>query len=74
MIDLGLPEMDGCELAHLLREEFPCALLIAVTGYRKDFGKLGSDDFDHRVIKPIDLSRLWALIAEADVRAQLGSS
>lgn len=65
LIDLGLPGMDGYELANVLRERFPYALLIAVTGYQKDFGSWGSDDFDHHVIKPIDTRRLSALLSES---------
>src|SRR5699024_2061994 len=33
--------MDGGQLAHLLSEKFPSALLITVTGYGKDFVNTG---------------------------------
>lgn len=67
LLDVGMPEMDGNELAKRLREqpETTKAVLIAVTGYgqeddRKNTHKAG---FDHHMVKPVDLARLSAMLA-----------
>jgi two-component system CheB/CheR fusion protein len=66
LLDLGLPVMDGFELARKLRASFdPAALrLIAVTGYGQDSDRLKAKEagFDHHLVKPIDVSVLIPLI------------
>jgi PAS domain S-box-containing protein len=66
LLDLGLPGMDGYEVAnHLRREEFgKDVLLIAVTGYGKeeDRQQAFSAGFDHFVTKPVDYPTLLALM------------
>jgi two-component system CheB/CheR fusion protein len=67
LLDIGLPKMDGYEVARRLRAE-PCGkdvLLIALTGYGQDQDrqramKVG---FDHHLVKPLDLERLEAILA-----------
>jgi CheY-like chemotaxis protein len=68
LLDIGLPGMDGYELARCLRSqpEMARAILIATTGYgdeksRKDSVAAG---FDHHFTKPIDTARLFKLLAE----------
>jgi signal transduction histidine kinase len=70
LIDLGLPGMDGHELARRLRKDLPHAMFIAVTGYREGFGKRGPADFDHHLMKPIDLGRLSTCLAEAGLQSR----
>ena len=70
LIDIGLPEMDGCELARLLRlamAETPGLRprLVALTGYsdgdtRETAGAAGFDAF---VVKPIMPEALEALLS-----------
>jgi CheY-like chemotaxis protein len=70
LIDIGLPEVDGCELARLLRvamHEQPGepARLVALTGYsdlavRESAGAAG---FDAYVVKPIMPDALAALLS-----------
>jgi len=68
LLDLGLPEMDGYEVARRLREEHgdQKILLIAVTGYQNDDLRLKQAGFDHHFTKPVDRKKLSALLAACD--------
>lgn len=68
LVDIGLPDMDGLELARRLRERFPTReqlLLVAVTGYGHDEARARSlaAGFDEHLAKPVDLGTLQALLA-----------
>lgn len=65
LVDLGLPGMDGYEVARALRDEFPDALLIAMSGFRGDRIRLLRAGFDHYFSKPVDHDRLAGLINES---------
>ena len=72
LLDIGLPVIDGNELARMLRADPATAgaVLVAVTGYsheqdREDAAKAG---FDHYFVKPLDSSRL-ALLLDAVERS-----
>ncbi|HSC22696.1 MAG TPA: response regulator [Casimicrobiaceae bacterium] len=61
ILDIGLPEMDGIELAHALRREHGSRLrLIACTGYADETTRqrMASADFDRTFTKPIDMQTL----------------
>jgi two-component system, chemotaxis family, CheB/CheR fusion protein len=63
LLDLGLPEMDGYEVARKLREEHgKQMLLVAMTGYQKDAAQLQEAGFDEHLLKPFDLEELFALV------------
>jgi len=70
LLDIGLPVMDGFELARRLRAlpELDGLRLIAVTGYGQDTDRRRSHDagFDHHLVKPIDVGSVVALL---DARA-----
>jgi PAS domain S-box-containing protein len=75
LLDIGLPVLDGYELAGRLRELLAGRplRLVAVTGYGQDNDKRKSRDagFDAHLVKPIDLGALIRLIGEdADGGAQ----
>ena len=67
LLDIGLPEMDGNELAQRLRAIPATAriVLIAVTGYGQDHDRKGSAaaGFDHHMVKPVDTGKLAAVLA-----------
>lgn len=69
LIDIGLPEVDGCELARLLRlamVETPGlnTRLVALTGYSDGATResAGAAGFDAYVVKPIMPEALEALL------------
>jgi CheY-like chemotaxis protein len=69
LLDIGLPDMDGAELARHLRArpETADALLVAVTGYgqESDRARTREAGFDHHLVKPIDLDKLQAVLEAA---------
>jgi CheY-like chemotaxis protein len=69
LLDIGLPQMDGYEVARRMRE-CPAgerALLIAVTGWGQPEDRRRSTDagFDFHVTKPVELNVLNALLRSA---------
>ena len=65
LLDIGLPGMDGYELAGRLKALFAGLRLIAVTGYGQDAdrARAAAAGFDHHLVKPVDLDRLIGLLA-----------
>ncbi|HYD82200.1 MAG TPA: ATP-binding protein [Paucimonas sp.] len=72
LLDIGLPDIDGNELASRLRAipETAGAVLIAVTGYgqEQDREKSYAAGFDYHFVKPVDTAKLAALLAEIGAR------
>jgi signal transduction histidine kinase/DNA-binding response OmpR family regulator len=68
ILDIGLPGMDGYELAQALaaRPETRHALLIALTGYgqKEDRTHASEAGFTHHFVKPADPCAIQAVIAE----------
>ena len=62
LLDLGLPDQDGYQVAARLRNELGLkdCLLVAVTGYGQEQHRVRSAEtgFSHHVVKPIDLDQL----------------
>ncbi|MYN40430.1 response regulator [Duganella sp. FT109W] len=67
LLDIGLPDISGFELARRLRAlpQTARATLVAVTGYgrREDRAQADQAGFDHYFVKPVDVDALLALIA-----------
>jgi len=68
ILDIGLPDMDGHELARRLRasSEGREALLIALTGYgqAQDRALSKAAGFDHHFVKPVDSAALAAVLGQ----------
>jgi CheY-like chemotaxis protein len=69
LVDIGMPGIDGFELARRLRSIFASnVLLIAMTGHSHEDDRRRSRDagFDHHLVKPFDWSSLHTLFAGYD--------
>lgn len=78
LLDIGLPGMDGYEVAKQIRQypQLDHTLLVAMTGYgrpedRRDSMRAG---FDHHLVKPFTLDSLEALLQSLPARDALSSS
>jgi PAS domain S-box-containing protein len=67
LLDIGMPEMDGYEVARRIRTSFPGRRtpLVAVTGWGQEEDKKRAREagFDHHLIKPADVHALQTLLA-----------
>ena len=72
LLDLGLPGMDGYEVARQMRGRCKDAItIVALTGYGQDHGRrqTAAAGFDAHLVKPIELDELRHLLAD---RAAIG--
>ncbi|MEO8164090.1 MAG: response regulator [Betaproteobacteria bacterium] len=78
MLDIGLPGMNGYELAIRLRAQLPSPdlKLIALTGYGResDRERAKKSGFDAHLVKPADPERLLSEVARLRKEAALVSS
>ena len=75
LLDIGLPEMDGFEVArHIRREpELKEVLLVAMTGYGEEHHQRASGEagFNYHLVKPIEPKGLLAFLAELIPRSDV---
>jgi CheY-like chemotaxis protein len=72
VLDIGLPVMDGYELAAQLRQEcVPVPYLVALTGYGQehDRDRAQRAGFDEHLVKPVDTATLLRTVRAAPLRA-----
>jgi signal transduction histidine kinase/CheY-like chemotaxis protein len=64
LLDIGLPGMDGYELARTLRARGISAPLVAITGYAQpsDRNRAFASGFDEHLVKPVSASRLGEVV------------
>jgi len=66
IVDIGMPGMDGCELAQRLRADPRNAdlLLVALTGWGQpgDRVRIKAAGFDHHFLKPLDSDSLISML------------
>jgi CheY-like chemotaxis protein len=66
LLDIGLPDMDGYEVARHLRGDplHRDAVIIGISGYSQEdyHDHSGAAAFDHHLVKPIDLDTLRAIL------------
>jgi CheY-like chemotaxis protein len=73
LVDIGLPGMDGYELAgHLRRLGTPPRRMVALTGYGRaeDYRRSREAGFDEHIVKPMDIETLRAVIERSDPPSQ----
>jgi PAS domain S-box-containing protein len=74
VLDIGMPELNGYEVARQLRSEpwGRAMKLIALTGWGQESDKRRAIDagFDLHFTKPIDIAQMQALIAEGALETQ----
>jgi len=67
LMDIGLPGMDGYEIARRLRQQpgLQDTMLVAVTGYGQESDRQRSHEagFDHHLVKPVTKQVLQAILA-----------
>jgi signal transduction histidine kinase/ActR/RegA family two-component response regulator len=75
LLDIGLPDFDGNELARRLRRlpQATGATLIAMTGYGRQQDRDAAADagFDHYMVKPVNTVELSDLLADAAAEKHL---
>jgi signal transduction histidine kinase/ActR/RegA family two-component response regulator len=71
LVDIGLPGIDGFEVASRIRAVDPSIRLVALTGYGRDDDLAASRaaGFDAHVVKPVSVPELSALIEELSLPA-----
>jgi signal transduction histidine kinase/DNA-binding response OmpR family regulator len=71
LLDIGLPGMDGYEVARCVRSEFgrKAPLLVAMTGYSQHEVSRHARraEFDHHLVKPADIGTLKELLTQTKV-------
>ncbi len=70
LLDIGLPKLNGYELAKRLRKSRSAATLklIAITGWGQadDKRRAAAAGFDHHLTKPVDFDLMRAILAEGN--------
>ena len=68
ILDIGLPGMDGFQVASLLRqfEDTKHAVIVAISGYgqEEDRNRSRQAGFDHHLVKPINSDELAKIMAK----------
>jgi signal transduction histidine kinase/ActR/RegA family two-component response regulator len=78
LLDIGMPGMDGHELARQIRQrpEFRDVTLIALTGWGKqeDPHRFHPGSFDYHLVKPADIETLKDLLLSLEHPTTIGAS
>lgn len=73
LMDIGLPGLNGFEVAERLRlvPALANVVLVAMTGYGEDVARKRSQEagFDHHLVKPADFGRIQAILAGVSAAA-----
>jgi CheY-like chemotaxis protein len=67
LLDIGLPELDGFQVAQLIRQQLAHknTVLVAMTGYGQEADRQRSQEagFDHHLVKPADFKNVRQILA-----------
>jgi CheY-like chemotaxis protein len=68
LLDIGLPGMDGYEVARRMRADLGGVILIAVTGrsQESDRDRARAAGFDHHIVKPVEPAQLRRIVGGED--------
>jgi len=73
LLDIGLPELDGFEVAKRIRQEplLHDIVLVAMTGYGQAAGRQRMQEagFDHYLVKPADFEKVRQILMEVSEKA-----
>ena len=73
LLDIGLPELDGLEVAKRIRQEplLHDIVLVAISGYGQESDRQHSQEagFDHHLVKPADFEKLRQILAAVSEKA-----
>jgi PAS domain S-box-containing protein len=72
LLDIGMPGMDGYQVARTLRARFPARrpVIVALTGWGQDQDRRRAHEagFDHHLVKPAEIGALQKLLVSVDER------
>ena len=75
-LDIGMPGMDGYDVARKIRQDgqYRHVMLVAVTGWSqlRDRRRAHAAGFDSHLVKPVDLAALQELLTNFEARGVLG--
>jgi CheY-like chemotaxis protein len=73
LLDLGLPGLDGYQVAERMRQDpvLQNVVLVAMTGYRQasDLQRSLDAGFHHHFVKPADFAKLQTVLVTASEKA-----
>ena len=68
LLDIGLPDVSGLEVARRMREhaQLGSAVIVAVSGYGRenDIAESRAAGIDEHLVKPVDMDRVFELLAK----------
>jgi PAS domain S-box-containing protein len=76
LLDIGLPGLNGYEIAKRMRQQpvLRNIVLVAITGYGQEIDRQRSQEagFDHHLVKPADFGKLQQILASVSEKANRG--
>ena len=73
LLDIGLPRLNGYEVAKRMRQQgvLQNVILIAMTGYGQQTDRQRSQEagFDHHLVKPVDFNDLQQILVAVSKKA-----